>query len=109
MRSWKCFIDVCATNGPLFWLLLAKSGLPLVALGSLVAQRSIAFRVEKSIAGHSNRLLQAKRVKDHGWKCSTSIIWNNLLRAAAKLAVAHMALPWANIELPFQGIAKATP
>ncbi len=33
------FIDVCATNGPLIWLLLAKFGLPLVALGSLVAQR----------------------------------------------------------------------
>ena len=32
-------IDACATNGTLLWHLLAKSGLRLVALGSLVAQR----------------------------------------------------------------------
>lgn len=31
-----------------------------------------------------NWLLQAKLVKDHGWKCSTSIVLNILLRAAGR-------------------------
>ncbi len=35
------FIDDCATNEPATDVLLAKSGLPLGALGSLAAQRSI--------------------------------------------------------------------
>jgi hypothetical protein len=30
-------------------------------------------------------LLDAKLLKDHGWLCSAAVVWNVLLRAAARM------------------------
>jgi hypothetical protein len=74
-------MDDCATNGLLFDRLLAKFGLPLGTLGSLVAQRSlVAFRgktqgskrdslargrcVTHSVASQSEFLLQLSTLSD---------------------------------------------
>ncbi len=62
--------DVCATNEPLLLRLLAKFGLPLGALGSLVAQRSIELKNRCSLVGFQSRAVQAFKLSYGNRFCS---------------------------------------